>query len=39
MTLSMPLREVIEEMSELPLKDSVKKKWMHENAARILELQ
>ena len=39
MTLSMPLRQVIEEMNELPLKDAVKKKWMFENAARILELE
>lgn len=38
MTLSMPLTRVIEEMLELPLRDSVKKKWMYENAARILGL-
>lgn len=38
MTLSMPLKQVIEEMDELPLKDAVRKKWMYDNAARMLGL-
>ena len=37
-TLSMPLKQVIQEMEELPLKDSVKRKWMYENAMRILKI-
>lgn len=39
MTLSLPLKQVIQEMNELPLKDSVKQKWMHDNAARLLKLE
>ena len=38
MTLSMPLKQIIEEMENLPLKDSVKEKWMYGNAARILKI-
>ena len=38
MTLGFPLRQVIQEMEELPRSEGVKKKWMYENAARILKL-
>ncbi|MEW6188071.1 MAG: amidohydrolase family protein [Thermodesulfobacteriota bacterium] len=38
-TLGMSLDQVIRETLELPLKDSVKPKWMYENAARILKLE
>ncbi len=38
MTLGMPLKDVIREMDELPLKDSVRRKWMYDNAARVLKL-
>jgi predicted TIM-barrel fold metal-dependent hydrolase len=37
-TLGMPLGQIIKETLELPLKDSVKPKWMFDNAARILKL-
>lgn len=37
-TLGLPLRQIIEETLELPLKESVKPKWMYENAARLLKL-
>jgi hypothetical protein len=39
MTLGLPLKQVIQEMDELPLKDSVKRKWMYENAVRLLKLK
>lgn len=38
MTLGLPLKQIIQETEELPLKDSVKSKWMYENAARLLKL-
>jgi predicted TIM-barrel fold metal-dependent hydrolase len=38
MTQGLPMRQVIEETLELPLKESVKQKWMYENAARLLKL-
>jgi len=38
MTLSMPLKQIIAEMENLPLKDAVREKWMYGNAARILKL-
>jgi uncharacterized protein len=38
MTLSLPLKQVIQETEELPLKESVKRKWMGENAARVLKI-
>jgi len=38
MTLGLPLKQVIQEMDELPLKDSVRRKWMYDNAARLLKL-
>ncbi|MBW2061505.1 MAG: amidohydrolase [Deltaproteobacteria bacterium] len=38
MTLGLPLKQIIQETKELPLKDSVKPKWLYENAARILKL-
>jgi predicted TIM-barrel fold metal-dependent hydrolase len=34
-TLGLPLRQIAEEVMDLPLKETVKKKWMGENAARI----
>jgi len=38
MTQGLPMQQVIQETLELPLKESVKQKWMYENAARILKL-
>ena len=32
----MPIKDVVEEMKALPLKDDVKEKWLYGNAARIL---
>jgi len=37
-TLGLPLKQIIEEVMNLPLKESVKKKWMGENAARMLNI-
>jgi len=37
MTLGLPMKQIIEEMEDLPRNDAVKRKWMYENAARILE--
>ncbi len=36
MTLGLPIDQIIREMDEIPLKDSVRKKWMYTNAAAIL---
>ncbi len=36
MTLGLPLKQIIQETEDLPLKDSVRPKWMYRNAARIL---
>lgn len=36
MTLGLPLKQIIKETEDLPLKDSVRPKWMYQNAARIL---
>lgn len=38
MTLGLSLREIIAEVEALPLKDSVKRKWLYENAAHVLSL-
>jgi len=38
MTLGLPLKQIIQEMENLSLKESVKPKWMYENAARILNI-
>jgi predicted TIM-barrel fold metal-dependent hydrolase len=38
MTLGLPLKQIIQEVLELPLKDSVTPKWMYANAARLLGL-
>ncbi|MBW2154982.1 MAG: amidohydrolase [Deltaproteobacteria bacterium] len=38
MTLGMPLKQIVEEMEKLPLRDAVRPKWMYENAARILKI-
>ncbi|MBA3029412.1 MAG: amidohydrolase [Desulfobacteraceae bacterium] len=37
-TLGLPLKQVAEEVMDLPIKESVKKKWMGENAARIFKI-
>ena len=37
-TLNVPLAQMIAETEELPLRDSVRAKWMGENAARVLKL-
>jgi uncharacterized protein len=34
-TFAMPIKQVVEEMLALPLKDSVKEKWMYRNARRL----
>lgn len=38
-TLGLSPREVVEEFGTLPIRDSVRPKWMHENATRLLGLQ
>ncbi len=38
-TLQIPLAQLIAECDELPLKETVRRKWMHDNAARVLGLQ
>lgn len=37
-TMMVPLAQLIAECDQLPLKDSVRRKWMHDNAARVLRL-
>jgi len=37
-TMQVPLAQLIAECDELPLKDTVRQKWMHDNAARVLGL-
>ena len=37
-TQGLPILQIIEETLDLPLKETVKSKWMHENAARLLKL-
>jgi hypothetical protein len=39
MTYSLPIKEVIEEMLALPLKDSVKEKWLYRNSRRLFGLE
>lgn len=34
----MPIERSLAEIDELPLKDSVRRKWMHDNAARLLKI-
>lgn len=34
----MPIERSLAEVDELPLKDSVRRKWMHDNAARLLKI-
>jgi predicted TIM-barrel fold metal-dependent hydrolase len=36
--LSLTMEEAIDEYLALPLKDSVKEKWLYGNAARVLQL-
>lgn len=38
-TLGLPLDQIVRETLELPLKESVKPKWMYENAARLLKIE
>ena len=38
MTLGMPLKQIAQEVLDLPIKESVKKKWMYDNAANLLEI-
>jgi predicted TIM-barrel fold metal-dependent hydrolase len=38
-TYSLPVKQVVEEMVALPLKDSVKEKWMYKNARRLFRLE
>jgi hypothetical protein len=38
-TFSMPVEQVVAEMLALPLKDSVKEKWMYRNARRLFRLE
>jgi uncharacterized protein len=37
-TAMVPLAQLIAECDELPLKESVRQKWMYDNAARMLKL-
>jgi len=37
-TMQVPLKQLIAECDELPLKETVRVKWMHDNAARVLKL-
>ncbi|MHB1128228.1 MAG: amidohydrolase family protein [Bacillota bacterium] len=36
--LGIPIADIVKEVQELPLKDSVKQKWLHDNAARLFGL-
>jgi len=38
-TYDMPIGRVVEEMKALPLKDSVKDKWLYENARRLFRVE
>jgi hypothetical protein len=38
-TYSLPVKQVVEEMLALPLKDSVKEKWMYKNARRLFRFE
>jgi len=38
MTLGLPLKQIALEVLDLPIKENVKKKWMYENAARLLNI-
>ena len=37
-TFALPIKQVVEEMLALPLKDSVKEKWMYKNARRLFRM-
>jgi hypothetical protein len=37
-TYGLPIKEVVQEMRELPLKDEVKEKWLYRNALRLFEM-
>ncbi|MGA2110644.1 MAG: amidohydrolase family protein [Anaerolineales bacterium] len=36
--LGLPIRQIVEEMRALPLKESVKEKWLYQNALRLFNL-
>ena len=38
MNYQMPIKDVIDEMRALPLKEEVREKWLYKNAARLLRL-
>jgi len=38
-TYSLPIKQVVEEMMALPLKDSVKEKWLYHNSRRLFGLE
>lgn len=38
-TYSLPIKQVVEEMLALPLKDTVKEKWMYKNARRLFRME
>lgn len=38
MTYSLPIKQVVEEMLALPIKDSVKEKWLYHNSRRLFGL-
>ena len=38
-TYAMPIGEVVREMKDLPLKDSVMEKWLYHNARRLFQLE
>jgi predicted TIM-barrel fold metal-dependent hydrolase len=38
-TFAMPIKQVVEEMLALPLKDTVKEKWMYKNARRLFGME
>lgn len=38
MTLGLPMKQIVQEVLDLPLKETVKKKWMYENAANLLKI-
>jgi predicted TIM-barrel fold metal-dependent hydrolase len=35
----MPVERCLDEIAALPLKDGVRRKWMHDNAARFLGIE
>lgn len=39
MTLGLPIKQIVQEVMNLPLKEEVKQKWMYENAAGLLGIE